>query len=126
MKTGKSRVVIPLIIIIVVMCACSAMGGFWWMNRGTSESIDEVETEEEGSCIGEGLTIRLDDEVEDSCCSGLSPVPFTHPVADEPSGCSFQTEDVYDPNGLNVCLNCGDGICGAGENYCICPTDCER
>jgi len=25
-----------------------------------------------------------------------------------------------------VCVNCPDGICGEGEDYCNCPEDCEK
>ena len=26
----------------------------------------------------------------------------------------------------SICLNCGNGICGIGENRCNCPEDCEK
>jgi hypothetical protein len=28
------------------------------------------------------------------------------------------------PPSLMVCVDCGDGACGEGENHCICPDDC--
>jgi lysophospholipase L1-like esterase len=48
------------------------------------------------------------------CCLGLVPIP-----CDEPAGplCEMCT-------GASICTNCGNGVCGLGENVCNCPEDC--
>ena len=30
------------------------------------------------------------------------------------------------PMSVVICVACDDGVCGPGENWCICPNDCER
>ena len=51
-----------------------------------------------------------------SCCPGLSPIGCDAPNGQGlcPGGCV----------GASICAQCGDGVCGAGENLCNCPRDC--
>jgi len=51
-----------------------------------------------------------------SCCEGFSPIEFAEY---ENQNCYFQSES-------SVCANCGNGICGLGENYCNCIEDCSE
>jgi hypothetical protein len=60
------------------------------------------------------------------CCAGLDMVEAMI-VTDEdwseagyPPGCGPSDA----PPSLVLCVDCGDGQCGAGENRCICPEDC--
>lgn len=53
---------------------------------------------------------------EPPCCAGLTDVGCD--ALDSGSG-TCQTCD-----GNSVCSNCGNGICGLGENECRCPADC--
>jgi len=39
-----------------------------------------------------------------------------------PEGCDSSRA----PLSIGICLACGDGVCGTGENYCNCPADCPR
>jgi len=51
------------------------------------------------------------------CCPGLSPIDNTI----DPDNCDLRRDVDYD----SVCVDCGDGICGLGENKCNCPEDCQ-
>lgn len=60
------------------------------------------------------------------CCEGLERRGVvvrgnaTPPEVDGlPDGC-----DVGAPPSVLVCLRCGDGVCGTGEDFCNCPEDC--
>ncbi len=62
------------------------------------------------------------------CCPGLSRQGIYAledkwpPAVDHlPEGC-----DLDAPVSLGICILCGDGVCGAGENFCNCPQDCPR
>ncbi|MEJ7735311.1 MAG: hypothetical protein WKG00_39770 [Polyangiaceae bacterium] len=49
------------------------------------------------------------------CCSGLAPVAASEK---QDGQCTdLASDDV-------VCVRCGDGVCGTGENECRCPGDC--
>jgi hypothetical protein len=58
------------------------------------------------------------------CCDGLTqkePMVETTEVYDGyPEGCGPGPE----PVSFLVCVDCGDGVCGEGENRCVCPEDC--
>jgi len=51
-----------------------------------------------------------------SCCPGLSAISCASP--DVGGNCQSCV-------GASVCTQCGNGICGAGENKCNCPSDCQ-
>jgi hypothetical protein len=60
------------------------------------------------------------------CCPGLHRVDtatnWTPPRSDKFEGiCSINIS-----GGIYYCLKCGDGICGANENYCNCIEDCPN
>ena len=57
------------------------------------------------------------------CCPGLIRVSPTVPVAD---GGPAATCESTAPDSVLICINCGDGICGEGENSCRCPQDCPN
>lgn len=52
------------------------------------------------------------------CCAGLERVA---PQARNDAGACEETA----PPSLFVCVACGDGVCGPGENGCVCPADCN-
>ncbi len=61
------------------------------------------------------------------CCAGLERAEEMV-VTDEdwteagyPVGCGPSNA----PPSMGICVQCGDGQCGARENVCICPEDCE-
>lgn len=67
------------------------------------------------ACRGEGMDIDGKD-IGGACCPGLSAVAATGPGG---AGCTRIA-----PPSVQVCVRCGDGTCGAGENRCNCPKDC--
>jgi len=74
---------------------------------------------EEKECAKEGKTISImplpDPEAEKYlCCEGLQ------------EGIIFSDIEECSPMlDAAVCIDCPNGICGAGENRCNCPEDCE-
>lgn len=58
------------------------------------------------------------------CCSGQDArepmVETTDSYDGYPEGCGPGAG----PPDILVCVTCGDGVCGAGENKCVCPEDC--
>lgn len=56
-----------------------------------------------------------------NCCSGLISRKVTHPWK------SKDNEVICLENMVRyICVKCGDGICGKGEDWCICPEDCPK
>jgi hypothetical protein len=53
---------------------------------------------------------------EEGCAEGLTPTSDLV-FNDETLRCELQSRDL-------ICINCGDGVCGPGENICNCATDC--
>jgi len=53
------------------------------------------------------------------CCEGLGRVPIYK--------WSFVRVDecLAEKGGRYLCIKCGDGRCGIGENRCNCPADCR-
>jgi len=66
------------------------------------------------SCLEEGQSGIVADSLD--CCPGLTKISCDAPDANNtcPNNC---TDSFF-------CTNCGDGICGLGENKCNCPGDC--
>jgi len=63
---------------------------------------------------GEAITASSTEAV--ACCSGLQ---ASFSATTTPSGqCEPNPEQM-------ICINCGDGVCGAGESMCNCPNDCS-
>ncbi len=66
-------------------------------------------------CIGEGQSVGIYPGAA-MCCSGLSLISCSSPgVGGACSPCV----------GASICANCGNGVCGPGENKCNCPQDCS-
>lgn len=66
-------------------------------------------------CISEGETGNYFDE--DVCCSGLTKISNSFVSG---GGCVAPTDGSF------KCTNCGDNVCGDGENRCNCPQDCGK
>ncbi len=71
-----------------------------------------------GRCVEAGGTLEGKD-ICATCCPGL-----TRTGREAPMGDAGACEDEGPPS-LLVCVACGDGTCGAGENPCNCPADCN-
>ncbi len=76
---------------------------------------------------GEMFSVSVDrEEYPDGCCEGLKewPIPDTRlSIADECYEVGQPSQALY-----NICIKCGDGVCGQhlvyDENPCNCPEDC--
>jgi hypothetical protein len=71
-------------------------------------------------CAREGELIYNQDastysEREKPCCSGLKGISY-----------SYFSGGLCTNASNMICTNCGDGICGKGENGCNCPSDCKK
>jgi hypothetical protein len=66
-------------------------------------------------CAKEGESVPVIPDAPE-CCSGLIKIPCDKP--DNNGDCKFGCD------GASICANCGNGICGPGENKCNCPDDC--
>jgi len=69
------------------------------------------------SCVPEGGKFT-DFNPQGKCCGSL--VHVVDATSDGQGGCLVPKCPCY------VCTNCGDGLCGKGENGCNCPTDCPK
>ena len=89
------------------------------------------QTEPDVACVPAGGDLGggkpVPGSVPAQCCPGLQMrfgrvlgtdvPPSLNPQGDE---CFAEIFTPY------FCVACGDGICGAGENFCRCPEDCSR
>lgn len=66
-------------------------------------------------CAQAGEYVHPWDPSEPTCCAGLEAV--TPMELDDAGLCQALI-------GGAVCVACGDGACGPGENECVCPEDC--
>ncbi len=77
-----------------------------------------------GACIEAGELIE-GKVICAFCCDDMlmaEPMVETDEVFDGyPEGCGPGET----PPSILICVDCGDGVCGQGENRCICPEDCE-
>lgn len=72
------------------------------------------------SCAGVG---EEGDVYGKQCCSGLISVAPNIKELDYQAG--KYCNEIYPSVGTQfICINCGDGVCGAGENRCNCSKDC--
>jgi hypothetical protein len=69
-------------------------------------------------CIKEGEMYNEYESPSAKCCDGLTPKLDTA-VASDGETCGPAECPCY------VCVKCGDGECGLGENKCMCPEDCS-
>lgn len=68
------------------------------------------------TCVEEGGTVPVVPNAPE-CCDGLTKVSCSK--ADDNGECTPCL-------GASVCVKCGDGNCGKGENKCNCPEDCKE
>jgi hypothetical protein len=71
-----------------------------------------------GGCYPEGAKFTSTTPAG-KCCAKLVPVTDSTPTG-TPGGCLVPKCPCY------VCTNCGDGLCGKGENGCNCAKDCGK
>ena len=118
-KESKSRIL--LVAIGILLLSILAIGGYVVYDRYFStedENDSNGQEEDDLDCAQEGVIFYLSDNKE--CCAGLTEV--TNYFPSEKNG----VRDCIAPtDGSIYCVNCGDGICGPGENWCRCPEDCE-
>lgn len=59
------------------------------------------------------------------CCKGLTPVARTTTITDPSVLDGYRCTEQFDLDPSRVCTQCGDKLCGTGENACNCPDDCS-
>jgi hypothetical protein len=70
-------------------------------------------------CHGEGEVFSAKVAKPIGCCDGLVAVNHAG-LADSGTGCVL-----HSLNGeVKICTQCGNGLCGLGENVCNCSVDC--
>jgi hypothetical protein len=69
-------------------------------------------------CIKEGWMADSVYGESTPCCPGLRMIGLIENWNPEMGVCTIKLTP------LSICLKCGDGICGHGENYCNCKDDC--
>ena len=69
-------------------------------------------------CVGLGGWGTTTDGSTAACCGDLDAVVFGYPASEG------EFEECIYPVGEYVCIKCGDGICGPGEDVCTCHPDC--
>ena len=110
---------------------CPTCDNYWSCEKNTCiESCGPVPPEISkcfDECVPEGESFMGSDLI---CCPGLTAAPDCEEVAlpcPDPTSpdCSDYACDC--PKCLCfVCVACGDGLCGPGENKCNCPNDCDK
>ncbi len=106
-KKGFSTILIVVIVLVVV--AGGVLAWQYWPEKNLTEE----------SCTTEG-GIECNVMGCKPCCEPLEDrvVLTAVNIAGEVTCVEEMTQQ--------VCVNCGDGICGIGENWCICPEDCKK
>lgn len=82
----------------------------------SSSDDDSADDDDFTACAEEG-ELALESDIGE-CCSGLIPIDCAE-INQEDGEC------IYADCG-DMCTHCGDGNCGAGENYCNCEKDCPN
>ena len=83
----------------------------------TQETAEtDVEVADAPECVPTGEQYNELDQPDAHCCAGLTATPALTEVSGE---CAAPRCPCF------VCVNCGDGTCGPGENACNCPADCD-
>ena len=88
--------------------------GFEMSRVGCPQTLEWCESVENKNCIEEG-GIRAG--LKDKCCDELKFVNNESYISEA---------EICVASQHSICLNCGNGICGIGENRCNCPEDCEE
>ncbi len=70
-------------------------------------------------CIKEGKIFDKMEKPDAVCCEGLTKLDMAWPVKQGRKEVCIATLTWE-----QTCTKCGDGKCGKGENWCICPEDC--
>jgi hypothetical protein len=79
------------------------------------------------NCVKETGTYLGSSSNDNQCCPGLKPMwdCKEQPVACIPEDPTCEGFTCSCPKCLcYICVACGDGLCGPGENQCNCPDDC--
>ena len=79
----------------------------------------------DSNCANVGETINTplstDRKGPTACCAGLTP-DDGYMKSDAQGDCP---KPIPHPlPAMEICIKCGDGVCGSGENKCNCPQDC--
>jgi hypothetical protein len=120
MKTKKIVLMVLLLFVIAVVFFIIIL---WKTDSFFVEKINFDFTRERTSIftIGEGETFKPIGILARlvACKPGLNTV---RNASNAGFGCGFST---WRSSENFVCVKCGNGVCGSGENICNCPKDCK-
>lgn len=77
-----------------------------------------------GRCLKEGEELEAK-VIGGVCCKGLSAIDVEIETDAGYQGYPMGCGPGDAPPSVKVCARCGDGVCGAAENRCNCPSDCK-
>lgn len=73
-------------------------------------------------CLKAGSSF-IDIQNDGVCCPGTRKLSYSKPFYDKTTQ-AFSCLRTRTPT--SICVICGDGVCGADENFCVCPSDCPK
>lgn len=102
-----------LVILIIAFAVVVVVGGVYVY---TVKSPAPGEENPPTICVKEGEMFGRPVSMDTlSCCPGLKAI---YHIEENNSVCGQAATDV------SICANCGNDVCGLGENKCNCPADC--
>jgi hypothetical protein len=106
-----------ILLAVIILLILGGIGSLLLLrNTDDAETTNKEAVNQETECINHGEVLQVVDDYE--CCSGLTEETFC--FFEESEGqCSCPSE------GTKLCINCGNGECGPGEDECMCPEDCN-
>ncbi len=115
------------ILIAILAVLCVALAGFLGYQKLTQPEttpivVNQLTTSQpSASCVKEGEEISPATKDIKCCGQGVILKQFSY-LGDE-----GKCVDAYSPTvgPTGICIACGNGVCGKGENQCNCPEDCK-
>jgi hypothetical protein len=110
----------PLVIALLLGCSSSEPPMIPRLAPGPAASTSSAVSGDPPACVHEGDEIAQPPASGPiACCDGLVRVPVF-------KGSVLRLDQCYPVGGGRaMCVRCGDGFCGIGENACDCPADCH-
>jgi hypothetical protein len=118
---GASRTTGLILLLLLVACSDrrvlldSAVVSDGRVDSGPDLSAGDLSTPDMTACVPEGKDLY--DIEGENCCPGLIPA---YAVMVQNQRCVLPLDTVF------ICIECGNGTCGPGENACNCPQDCAQ
>ncbi len=106
----------------VAEAVCSGEEQKWNIFKCNAGCKDGACVQQTNTCVEEGKTFGGYTATPDyrKCCEGLTSV-YSYLKVGQDGKCNNGPTD-----GPDICIKCGNGICGLGENKCNCLKDCSN